>query len=367
MSSSSSSPGGPTSKGNDLAPEQWVSAIEVCPDAVLVVDTQRRIRGWNQAAERLFGYTREEALGHDFDLLLPSDRRASGELDRLSDWNEDGGEIRELLSERVTKSGQTVLVRLSRRVLRSEDGELQGAIAILRDVTESESAIRRAAASLHLARLGQLASQIAHEMRNPLAGIHGAMQILQRRVEAGSEQAEVYAAVSDEIRRLDQLVTDLQRFARPSSSRTETLDLGLWLEEAAPGLARQFESAELVLQTASDLSVATDPLLLKEIFLELFKNAHDAVGKQALRLHMLLKAAPHGVVIELRDNGPGVPESERERIFEPFHSTKARGSGLGLAMARRHAETLGGKLVLETSHDAPDDAGASFALHLPLA
>jgi PAS domain S-box-containing protein len=366
MHASSEPPADPFAGNGALLPEQWVQAVEVCPDAVLVVDAQRRIRGWNRAAEKLFGYTQAEAIGQDFDLLLPAERREAGELDRLSDWNEEGGEIHELLSERVSKTGQTILVRLSRRVLRDDAGELQGAIAILRDVTGSETAMRRATESLHLARLGRLASQIAHEMRNPLAGIHGAMQILQRRADPASDEAEVYRAVSEEVRRLDQLVNDLQRFARPSSSRTERLELGTWLEEVGPRLARDFDSTELVLRSQADLQVSTDPVLLEEILVELIKNAHDAVGENELRLDLRVAAIASGVEIRVQDNGPGISTNETERIFEPFHSTKARGSGLGLAVARRHAETLGGSLTLDAC-PTTSAKGACFVLRLPLA
>lgn len=366
MCASTEPPADPFAGTGALLPEQWVHAVEICPDAVLVVDAQRRIRGWNHAAETLFGYSKAEAIGQDFNLLLPAERRESGELDRLSDWNEEGGEIHELLSERVSKAGQTILVRLSRRVLRDDAGQLQGAIAILRDVTGSETAMRRAAESLHLARLGRLAAQIAHEMRNPLAGIHGAMQILQRRADPMSEEFEVYQAVSSEVRRLDQLVNDLQRFARPSSSRTEQFELGSWLEEAVPRLARNFGSTELVLRSQADLQISTDPVLLEEILVELIKNAHDAVGDSDLRLDLRVSSVPSGLELRVQDNGPGVCSDEGERIFEPFHSSKPRGSGLGLAVARRHAETLGGTLTLAEPIET-STTGARFVLFLPLA
>lgn len=366
MCASFEPPADPFAGTDALTPEQWVQAVEVCPDAVLVIDAQRRIRGWNQAAEQLFGYSKGEAIGQDFDLLLPAERRESGELDRLSDWNEQGGEVHELLSERVSKTGQTILVRLSRRVLRDGDGQLQGAIAILRDVTGSETAMRRASESLHLARLGRLASQIAHEMRNPLAGIHGAMQILQRRTEPDSEEADVYHAVGEEIRRLDQLVNDLQRFARPSASRTETLEFGAWLEAVGPRLARNFESTELVLRSQANLQLSTDPVLLEEILVELIKNAHEAAGEEDLRLNLRVCAVSSGAELHVQDNGPGIPARDAEQIFEPFHSTKARGSGLGLAVARRHAETLGGSLTLAKPMET-STPGACFVLSLPLA
>ena len=358
--SSSDEPSGTPSFG-PLMPEQWVEMIEVCPDAVLVVDADRRIRGWNRAAEEMFGYERSQAIGQDFDLLVPEERRAEGELDRLTDWNEDGGEVRELLTERRARDGRTVLVRLSRQVLRGPTMEVLGAIAILRDVTETEGAMRRAAEALHLARLGNIASQIAHEMRNPLAGIHGAIQILTRRAQADEETLEVYSAIGEEVRRLDRLVADLQRFARPSASVRERLEAGVWLAEAAPGWMKPGEN--LVLHTQDAVHLTTDPALLEELLLELVRNARDAVGDDALELTLQLSASPEGCTLTVADNGPGVEADQAESIFEPFLSTKARGSGLGLALARRHAESLGGKLMLSTT--APESA--RFLLSLPLA
>lgn len=344
-----------------LLPEQWVAMIEVCPDAVLVVDAERRIRGWNQAAEKMFGYEREAAIGQDFNLLVPSERRASGELDRLTAWNEDGGEVREFLTERRARDGSTVLVRLSRQVLRDPDGEVQGAIAILRDVTETEGAMRRAAEALHLARLGNIASQIAHEMRNPLAGIHGAIQILSRRAGEDAETLEVYASIGEEVHRLDRLVADLQRFARPSASRREHLAIGPWLEQQAPTWMEAGE--KLILRTISSVYLTTDPALLEEALLELVKNSREAVGDSGLVLTVELDTSPSGCCLSVQDNGPGIAREVADEIFEPFLTTKARGSGLGLALARRHAESLGGRLELGTV--AP--VSACFRLSLPLA
>ena len=344
-----------------LLPDQWVEMIEVCPDAVLVVDANRRIQGWKRAAETMFGYDRDQAIGQDFNLLVPEERRAERELDRLIDWNEDGGGVRELLTERRAQDGRTVMVRLSRQVLRGPAGEVLGAIAILRDVTETEGAIRRAAEALHLARLGNIASQIAHEMRNPLAGIHGAIQILTRREQADAETLEVYSAISDEVRRLDRLVADLQRFARPSASVRNRLELGAWLTELAPSWMNDGEKLSLYTQDAVHLTA--DPALLEELLIELVRNARDAAGEHGLEVTLRLSASPEGCVLSLSDNGPGIEATEVDSVFEPFHTIKARGSGLGLALARRHAESMDGRL--EHCTTAPDSA--RFELSLPLA
>ena len=110
----------------------------------------------------------------------------------------------------------------------------------------------------------------------------------------------------------------------------------------------------------------TDPVLLEEILVELIKNAHDAVGDSDLRLDLRVSSVPSGLELRVQDNGPGVCSDEGERIFEPFHSSKPRGSGLGLAVARRHAETLGGTLTLAEPIET-STTGARFVLFLPLA
>jgi two-component system sensor histidine kinase PilS (NtrC family) len=347
-----------------LLPEQWVRMIEVCPDAVLVVDAERRIRGWNQAATELFGYANEEAIGQPFDLLVPEEQREAGELDRLTAWNEDGGTVRELLTERQTRTGQRVIVRLSRQVLRDEAGEVVGAIAILRDVTDTEQAMRHVAESVHLARLGRLASQIAHEMRNPLAGIHGALQILSRRTDADDPSQEVYAAVGDEVRRLDRLVADLQRFARPRNRQTMEGALAPWLAERVSLWESKHPRARIHIDAEPSLTATFDPTLLEEILLELIANAVEASVQDTVRIDLKLARCPRGMQFTIEDDGPGFEGADLEALFEPFHTLKAQGSGLGLALARRHTESLGGSLTAGTRADGQQ--GACFWLELPL-
>lgn len=345
-----------------LLPEQWSALIEACPDAVLVVDAERKIRGWNQRGTELFGYSQDEAIGADFGLLVPPSRREAGELDWLEAWDEGGGTIRDFLTERRTKDGHLRLIRLSRHVFRDAAGRVTGAIAILRDVSESELELRRASDALHLARLGQLAAQIAHEMRNPLAGIHGALQILQRRLDPQGSETSVFQAIGEEVRRLDRLVQDLQRFARPTSSQVRELRLDAWLRESCSRWKTDLQPVECDLLLEADVVVSTDPAQLEEILQELFRNAREACTEALLQIRLEMSRSELGFTITVQDNGPGIPPELRTRIFEPFVTAKVQGSGLGLAVAQRHAETLGGHLRLEDA-----ESGTCFRLELPLA
>jgi len=345
-----------------LDPEQWAEVVNSCPDAVLVIDVNHRIRGWNRTAETIFGYTEAEALGQRFDLLIPADRKDSGELEKLTLWNEEGGAVHEFLTEREHKDGRRLKVSLTRTVLRGQQGEVLGAVAILRDITESERTRRSAVDALHLARLGEMAAQIAHEMRNPLAGIHGAVQILRRRDErAEAQHQEVYDAVANEIHRLDRLVSDLQRFARPVAGVSALFRLDNWLDTQVHRLQTQHPRLRMSWVEREEISLAADPLRLEEVLDAIVQNSCDAVaGSVCIKLR--LQRDPNGCRLVIEDRGPGIPRELHDRIFEPFYTSKPRGSGLGLALARRNLESMGGELRLQT-----DSKHACFELQLPLA
>ncbi|MBT5100996.1 MAG: PAS domain S-box protein, partial [Planctomycetes bacterium] len=164
-----------------LNPKLLAQMTDMSPDAIMFVDTRHTIRYWNQGAEDLFGYTAEEANGSYFDLLVPRDLLAAGELDRISAETEITGALKNYVTKRLTRDGRILTISLSRTRMVSAQGTTVGWGVILRDITDWERLHDELDEAKHLGQIGELASQIAHEVRNPLAGIHGALQILRRR------------------------------------------------------------------------------------------------------------------------------------------------------------------------------------------
>jgi len=235
-------------------------------------------------------------------------------------------------------------------------------IAIRADITARKAAEDRLAQQAALARLGQMAAVVAHEVRNPLAGIKGAIQVLMSRRPAGDAELPVMRDVVARIDSLGDLINDLMMFARPRPPRPSTFELRPLLLEAISQLRRDpaGESLEVTVE-GPDLALTADADMIRATVLNLLLNAAQAMSGRG-RIAVTIAQHDRQCVVEIRDNGPGVPPELRERVFEPFFTTKARGGGLGLPIARRTAELHGGTLVLA----APETGGSAFTLTLPV-
>jgi len=235
-----------------------------------------------------------------------------------------------------------------------------------------------------LAALGEMAAGLAHEIRNPLAAIQGAIQLLAPEPEAGQprpldadpEQArEFLGIIADEVRRLNGVVSQFLDYSRPARASLSSGDVNDILERTLKLLGSEVPPAvDLVVELERPLPrVLCDPEQLRQVFLNLALNAVQAMprgGKLTVstrlardELALWREAARRSDVVEVRfrDTGPGVPEEAREHIFVPFYTTKEKGTGLGLAICQRIIKAHGGSLGLRS---APGE-GAEFVIALP--
>jgi signal transduction histidine kinase len=210
-----------------------------------------------------------------------------------------------------------------------------------------------------LARVGELAAVVAHEVRNPLAGLRGSLQVLQQRqgVSSGDQ-----AVIREMIRRLDGLserVTDLLLYAKPRKPKFEAVNLRPLAEATAESIRRQPAMAGLVVDVTGDAAARADAELLREVLLNVLLNAAQALdGRGAVRISL---AQQEQAVVTICDEGPGIPAHLRESVFEPFFTTKHAGTGLGLAIVRRLVELHGGSVVA----GATINGGAMITITLP--
>ena len=344
-------------------PISLATVIDATPDAILFVDVGRRIRFWNRAAAELFGYTREEAVGAYYDLLLPPDLKASGELETLERMTRERGFVHNHLTRRVGKDGRECLVSLSRSTLQDSSGAVVGWTAVLRDVTDQVRVEEELSRARSLAMIGELAATVAHEIKNPLAGIHGATQILLHQTPAPDGRREILEHLANEIRRLDATVRDLLRFSRPEKPRLDRRDIREYVGSLTKALREDAGFAGVEFKTTGDsqLFVHYDERLLHQVLMNLFENARDAMeGKGEIAVDF--RREGDRAVVEIRDAGPGIPEANLARVFDPFFSTKPRGTGLGLAICRKNVEAHGGAIAVANS----PGGGAQFTIRLPI-
>lgn len=216
----------------------------------------------------------------------------------------------------------------------------------------------------HFATLGELATGLAHEIRNPLAGIAGVIEIISRDLPTTSPARSVVKDVRQEIARINQIVTDLLHTARPHPPRVRKSDLNTTVEHAVM-LGRQqalTKSVEITLRKDPSLpEIEHDSDQMHQVLLNLLLNALQAIDHEG-KILVSVKPCRDSAVIEVTDNGRGIPPEQLPHIFRPFFTTKGDGTGLGLSLARRIVEDHQGHIDVASSVGK----GTTFTVVLPL-
>jgi PAS domain S-box-containing protein len=234
-------------------------------------------------------------------------------------------------------------------------------IAIRADITARKAAEHRLAQQAALARLGQMAAVVAHEVKNPLAGIKGAMQVLISRRSSGDPEALVMGDIVARIDALNDLIQDLMMYARPRPPRLSAINLRHVVDEAIVMLRRDPVGSSLSIDIEGEAGeITVDVDLVRASVLNLLLNSAQAMNGQG-RVQVKTAMRDGTWSIDVTDSGPGIPMELREQVLEPFFTTKARGGGLGLPMAKRVAELHGGTLALTF----PASGGMSVTITAP--
>jgi signal transduction histidine kinase len=215
----------------------------------------------------------------------------------------------------------------------------------------------------HLATLGELATGLAHEIRNPLAGIAGVIEIISRDLPSTSPARSVVKDVRQEIARINQIVGDLLQTARPHPPQVRKSDLNTTVEHAVM-LGRQqalTTSAEITLQKDPSLpEIEHDSDQIHQVLLNLLLNALQAIDHDG-KVSVVVRATGNAAVVEIADNGRGIPPEQLPHIFRPFFTTKGDGTGLGLSLARRIVEDHQGRIDVASTVGQ----GTTFTVILP--
>jgi signal transduction histidine kinase len=216
----------------------------------------------------------------------------------------------------------------------------------------------------HLVTLGELAAGLAHEIRNPLAGIAGVMEIIARDVPSTSPAQSVLKDVQDEVLRINRIVTDLLETARPKPPQMQPADLNVTVEHALMFAREQAKSKPIQfhLIKCPDLPVFEhDTAQIHQVLLNLMLNAIQAIDGPGT-VTVLVQQRNGMAAVEVRDTGPGISPAALGNIFRPFFTTKGHGTGLGLSLAKRIVEDHGGKIEVASF----PGQGCSFSVLLPM-
>jgi len=236
-----------------------------------------------------------------------------------------------------------------------------------------EAARRRLNDMEDMAKVGELAATMAHEIRNPLAGISSLAEVLRMKVDTAGPTGEIIDTILEEVDRLNRIVKDLLRFARPGKAVMGQTELVSILDQVLIFLDERLSEGNFTVNKdfmADCPTVMADAEQMRQVFLNIMLNAVDAIkapknpgadqGVLDLRVHQ-----PSEKIVEIcfGDNGPGIPPENLEKVFAPFFTTKAQGTGLGLAACRKIIEHHGGKIGVGSEAGK----GTTFTIQMPVA
>jgi PAS domain S-box-containing protein len=345
---------------NLIAERQKLTAIVTSmADGLFVTDVDGLITSFNPSAERISGYTREEALGRSctevFRSTLCRDACALAH---------DGEIMTGVETSLVTRDGRTRQVAVSSAVLYDERGERCGGVQTFRDITDEKRRHELFCRTEKLAAIGQLAAGIAHEINNPLANILGYAKLL--RPEDDWPRIEGRRTVIvEQAEKCSRIVRGLLDYSRTSISKPEEVDLNLLVRHIFEIMELQLQKKEISLRAELGKlpPLTVDPRKLDQLFFNLFLNAVQAVDREG-EIEIRTRAEKDTVFFTVADNGPGVPQEERCRIFDPFYTTKpvGQGTGLGLSICVGIIEELNGTIEVEKG----PLGGALFSVSLPV-
>lgn len=330
---------------------------------VATTDTRGRITYVNDKFCEISRYTRAELLGQDHRILNSGHHPKEFIRDlwvTIANGRIWRGEIRNR-----AKDGSLYWVDTTIVPFLDGRGKPYQYMALRYEITARKTSEERLREQEALARLGQMAAVVAHEVKNPIAGIRGALQVIASRMPAESRDKPV---VGDIIARLDALngiVHDLLVFARPRQLRSEPVDLSRLVRNTLYLLHRDPIFANLVVDFPESEAIApADAEQLQLVFTNVLMNAAQAMGGTGsitIGVARVQAEDSPAFVISIADQGPGMPADVREKVFEPFFTTKHRGTGLGMPIARRIVEAHGGRIDIE----APEGGGTVVLITIP--
>jgi len=328
--------------------------VDNVSSGLLTVDGQSRITSFNHEAERITGYRSADVIGWELDRLFPS----------LSELGASGSAQRLELPFR-NRRDETLHLGFSRSPLRDSQLSEIGGVLIFQDLThvrQMEEQLRR---SERMSAVGQLATGLAHEIRNPLASLSGAIELL------GSDLNDDDAAsrrllriVWRETDRLNRLVSDFLTYAtgRPPEHQPVAL-AGVFAEFETLLASGGFPDLRLEWDVPESLAASGDPDQLQQVFWNLVLNAAQSEPDDGIVRVSARALDDDKLEISIADRGRGIPPEARERVFEPFFTTRSKGTGLGLALVHRVIEAHGGSVSVH----GEDPKGTTVRVVLPRA
>ncbi|MCS6988905.1 MAG: ATP-binding protein [Chloroherpetonaceae bacterium] len=349
------------------------SLLENSPDAIALLDARRKIVMWNEAASELFGYKQSQLLGKSLEKLAVDESLARSVLKEA----ERKGKVYGAELPMTTQDQRQIPVSMSVSGIESASEKEANFLVVMRDASELRKMRDKIIDAERLSAMAKIAGAVAHEVRNPLNSIILNLDLLEDELPSRQNDrlAKQLAIFREEIEKLNAIVTNYLSLSRLTKSDFKIKSVQAVLDGAIERFAQMMseklaeENRTLVVrkryaEASETLFAMIDENQFSRVLLNLAQNAVEAASKEKrVEMEVALWQKEKSVVIEIQDNGEGVAEETREKLFTPFFSTKSGGTGLGLYIVREIMDAHRGEIELR---NRPTGKGAIARLSLPL-
>ncbi len=334
--------------------------LEHMTDAVIAINRSKRIILFNSAAAKLFQTSPSEVLER------PCERVLSTAITPLLEALENGTTVTDF-EKPLHIHDKYLITSISTSVLRNETGEIDSAFAVIKDLTEKRHLEETLQRKEKLTAMGQLASGVAHEIRNPLNAISMITQRLNKEFEPtqdSEEYHELTQTVVSEVKRINEIIRQFLTFARPPKPDLVKTDFNQLIQSVISIIKSQARDKEITitLELNEIPEILVDQNQMKQALLNLFQNAIDAVKEKGEIIIRTSQSNGDVILFEIQDNGAGIPEKIRSKIFNLYFTTKPTGTGLGLSLVHQIISQHNGTIELESEVGM----GTRFSIFLPV-
>lgn len=331
--------------------EKFRLILDTASDGFVTINENHEVVYMNAAAEEMFGYSQEELLGHDLSLLIPPEHREH-HRDFVNSYLRTGRTSsldNRVEVEGLRKDGQRFPAGIRFSMADVEEGRL--ATARIHDLSEQRYLAEKVKLNEKLALVGEMVATVSHEIRTPLTLIGGFAQQVLRRSGCDPKDNRKLEIIVREVARLETLLQELNQLSRPLDLKMEEVDLTELMDRVTELMDSSLQEARVALTfltRPTGFRVIGDRDRLSQVFINLINNAVQA-SPPGSRLELSFANTARGRVgVEIRDHGQGIPAENLEKIFTPFFTTKAAGTGLGLPVSNRIVGEHDGTLTISS-------------------
>ena len=333
--------------------------FECANDAIAVFDLNNKIIEVNPAFEELYGWTKEECIGNSLPLVPP--KRLGEANERFSKLLK--GESFIIESEEMKKDGTIFSAQISLSPIFSRDGEVFAISVISRDVSYRKEHERLQIQSEKLRLAGEIAAGVAHEIRNPMTVISSFVQMMQ--ADENSRYKSYVEIVQDEIERIDLIISEFLVLSKPQIKDKEWVNLIEIIQNISAFYQLEFQAKSIhyeFIYSIEEAFIYGNKNQLKQVFINIIKNAMEAIDHNGA-IKITLSKQESSYLITIQDNGCGISDEILDRIFEPFYTTKTKGTGLGMMITNKIVQDHFGSIKVFSKENIGTDVHIQFAFN----